>query len=265
MNNQSAICPPVGMISLKRELVKITRNKRMFQSGFIRPPHIFLYMLEGDGFTTALEFTTEVFLKHQLKEFNNIDPWTEMKLNDEATNLEEMIQNVDDCSVFTNIYDGVVGLNPLQILHLVGEEEYEKFFEFLNNTAETATFVFFVPSVSLTKREEELLERITILLGSENVRYIKMKEYTPHEKALIIVNYLQKEVGIYVESAVEKKLEKHLAAREDIVTAKECVQFAKSKLLPFACYDKETISITSKKVAKILSADEEADEKAVRI
>ena len=256
--NRSNINPPVGLTPLKRELVNNRRNKKAYETGVLAPPHFFLEMEDGDGFTTALEFITEVFIKHRFKQFNNILPFVESKLDDAATNLEQMMEKVNDCSVYTNQYDGVVGTNPLQMAYHEGEETYDEFFKFLQKTAEAATFVFFVPRRRRTQREDKLLEKITEILSPENVRFIQMEAYTPKEKELIIMKYLRNEVGIHVEPTVEERLQMFLIDRDDIKTAKDCVRFAKKNLIPYICFDKMPATLTGKKVCKLLDAEEKA-------
>ena len=59
---------------------------------------------------------------------------------------------------------------------------------------------------------------------NDNVMYIDLKPYSASEKSKIITRYLQGDLGIVVESSIEKSLQRYLTINNSINTAKDCVK-----------------------------------------
>lgn len=250
--------PPVGMLELKKAMIELNKNKKGYQYGSVKIPHFIIKMDEGNGFSTAVEFITEFLFKNKMKPFNNLLPYIEIKLEDYCSNLKKNIEKVNAAAVFTSEYDGIIACNFFEATYLQGEEEYNVFLDFIKTTGKTATFIFFHPNRGISRAEKEFLHEIMKALN-DNVMYIDLKPYSASEKSKIITRYLQGDLGIVVESSIEKSLQRYLTINNSINTAKDCVKYA-SNLALIASYDKLPPVLTTKQFSKHLNEREKNKE-----
>ncbi|MBQ7916388.1 MAG: hypothetical protein IJ315_06330 [Firmicutes bacterium] len=223
----------IGMGGLREAIENICANKGMYAHSSVKVPDFIVKLNPGNGQSTVLHFVTECFKENKIRNFRSLDDCLEMKLDGTLGQLRMVMASIRDHAVYTNYYEGVVGMDISALEDRINESQIGVFLDEVKELSKNTTFVFFVPE-KVSKNMQMLIDKLNDALD-EHVVTFEAHEYSEDELAMIVENAVY-EFGIALEDADEfHSVMLDVIAQRQIKNAKEAAGLAE-KAIRFADY-----------------------------
>jgi len=195
------IVAPIGMEEVKNEIKRICTNARIYRHNNKRPGPYIIFMDEGEGITTLLNYVEDEMLENEVIDFSYVlDMTLEMRFETDLKPFE-----LDRTgAIYSSDYSGIEA-------HILTEEfakiyfssQYEEYISKIKRIARKAMLLIFVPR-NPSKNMKELIEKINrevmgIEKGDEITSYLMVPEYSSIQLAQIISRRIEDD-GIIIEN-----------------------------------------------------------------
>ena len=134
----------VGLQGAVNCLEQICANQEVYRR-FNVLPHLLMALDAGDGQSTFTRFFARNAAQHQLRHFGGMDTYLEFTLTGEMTQLQSVFQQIRDCAVYTNEYEGIIALDISALANCINEAQIPYFLEQVKRCAAHATMIFYIP------------------------------------------------------------------------------------------------------------------------
>ena len=184
----------VGLEAAVNCLEQICAEQEVYRRFDLALPHLLVALDAGEGQTTFTRFFARNAQHHRLRHFGGMDPYLEFTLTGEMTQLQNVFQQIRDCAVYTNAYEGIVALDIAALTNCINEAQIPYFLEQVKRCAAHATMIFYIPRSP--SRNLNLL--VSKLRGCvEELMEVQTEPYTPGELAQIGALELEKR-GVHI-------------------------------------------------------------------
>ena len=153
---------PIGLTSMVKALQRnLTRNPAC-------PPCYLVDLDAGNGHTTLVRYAAELNFLYGTQPFHALDRYLEYELDGSLDQLEQVLYDIRSNAVFTNHYEGVIGMDIGSLSYHINEIQTELFQKELAKINRHATVILFVPSAK-SSRMEQLIHLIGEVVDLELV------------------------------------------------------------------------------------------------
>lgn len=223
----------IGMGGLREAVENICANKGMYAHCSVKVPDFIVKVDPGNGQSTVLHYITESFKENKIRSFRSLDDCLEMKLDGTLSQLRMVMASIRDHAVYTNYYEGLVGMDISALAEHINEAQIGVFLEEVKELSKNTTFVFFVPE-KVTKNMQMLIDKLNKALD-EHVLNFEAHEYSEDELAMIVENAVY-EFGISVDGAEDfRAAMQEVIVERQIKNAKDAADLAE-KAIRYADY-----------------------------
>lgn len=186
----------VGLQSAVNCLEQLCANQEVYRR-FNVLPDLLVALDAGDGQSTFTRFFARNAVHHRLRHFGGMDTYLEFTLTGEMTQLQSVFQQIRDCAVYANEYEGIIALDISALTNCINEAQIPYFLEQVKRCSAHATMIFYIPRTP--SRNLTLL--VSKLRGCvEELMEVKTEPYTPSELAQIGALELEKR-GVHIQQA----------------------------------------------------------------
>lgn len=175
---------PIGLTNIIKTIDKIVEDVDIYHHGGIIPSFI-INLDQGEGQTTVTEYITSSLQTYNVRNFGGLDTYLEFILDGSLDQMKEVFNTIDQSSVYTNNFEGVISFDVSKLADFVREYQTTYFLNELKKRSKFATCIFFVPSKGNDKIRE-LIEKIEDSINKENINFLKIKPYSYIEYTKII-------------------------------------------------------------------------------
>lgn len=210
----------VGLQGPVNCLERLCADRDMYRRFHMALPHLLVALDAGDGRTTFTRFFARNAVQHQLRHFGGMDTFLEFTLTGEMAQMHSVFQQIRDCAVYTNEYEGIIALDIGALANYINEAQVPYFLEQVKRCGACATIVFYIPRTP--SRNLSLL--VSKLHGClEDLIDLKTEPYTAEELAQIAVLELEKR-GVHIQDARQfhGELTRVMTARQVKTATESC-------------------------------------------
>lgn len=178
----TAICDTVEANCLKAEVYK--------RSG-LKPHHYIIHLDSGQGRSTVLEYIADMYKAYDILNFESgLDDYIELSFDGTYNNFRNGVEHVLDAAVYSNNYQGIVGISCSALAAHRQETQWTEFNTFIKELSKSANLVFFVDYES-SKYDELIINEI--------------KNNVPNIDELFETPYTYEEYAYIIEKDIEQK------------------------------------------------------------
>lgn len=235
------IIKPVGLTGIC-DAVEFTCSKaEIFKRSALKPHHYIIHLDAGQGRTTVLEYISDMYKAYDILDFESgLDDYIELDLDGSYNNFRNGVETVFDAAVYSDYYQGIVGVSCSALASHRQETQWTEFNTFIKELSKSANLVFFVDYES-SKYDELIINAIKNTIS--NVEY--EIPYTYDEYACIIESDIEKK-GVVIKNSNEfhntileiVRFNSISVVKEAISIADEIIQYADfSTLVPTVSSD----------------------------
>ena len=139
----NTIITPIGADHLTSALSGICVNKLAHKRCGLPVPHFVIPLDSGNGQTTILRYIADILKNNDVRHFGGLDHYLEYNLDGSLGNLKQMFADIESSAVYTNSYEGVIGINICALASNINEQG-AYFVEKIAQVGNTATLVLFI-------------------------------------------------------------------------------------------------------------------------
>lgn len=202
------MCDLTGIKSVEKAMQNLLENKEVYMSRTASLPN-FIITYEGYGQTYITEVITDTFSDNNLRDFKAIDEHLEYIVDGSLSYIKWMFSDINDNSVYDNVYKGVVSVDVSKLVNYQNEYQMEYFENNLKKIAKGATIIVFC-NTKTGKNGDRLVARMKEVL--EKFIEISFDKMSPFDYAnLITQDLLNRGVDIQDKDSVIEVLNNTVA------------------------------------------------------
>lgn len=194
------IIKPVGLTGIC-DAVEFTCSKaEIFKRSGLKPHHYIIHLDAGQGRTTVLEYIADMYKAYDILDFESgLDDYIELDFDGTYNNFRNGVETVLDAAVYSDHYQGIVGISCSALASHRQETQWTEFNTFIKELSKSANLVFFVDYES-SKYDELIINAIKNTIS--NVDELYEIPYTYDEYACIIESDIEKK-GVVIKNLNE--------------------------------------------------------------
>lgn len=188
---------PVGLTTICDSVESNCSKAEIFKRSSLKPHHCIIHLDAGQGRTTVLEYIADMYKAYDILNFESgLDDYIELDFDGTYNNFRNGVETVFDAAVYSDHYQGVVGVNCSALASHRQETQWTEFNTFINDLSKSANLVFFVDYES-NKYDELIIN--TIKNNISNIDELFETPYTYDEYACIIESDIEKK-GVIIKN-----------------------------------------------------------------
>lgn len=176
---------PIGLESLRTAVEEVCAAKHIYSTCRLLPPHMLLNLSQGEGQRTVIRYIARQYRANQIMHFGGLDDYLMFTCDGSLAQLDRMKCQIKSSAVYTNHFEGVVGIDVSALAQHVNEQQVTQLSDLLQSAGKTAVLVIFSSSVPSSK-EQQLMQKIKAVL--HRVNEINVGPYTRLELLAILEN-----------------------------------------------------------------------------
>ncbi len=234
---------PVGLNSVCTAVENNCSKAEVFKRSALKPHHYIIHLDAGQGRTTVLEYVADMYKAYDILDFESVlDDYIELDFDGTYNNFRNAVEIVLDAAVYSDSYQGVIGISASALAAHRQETQWTEFNTFIKEISKSANLIFFVDYES--SKYDELIINV-IKNNISNVDELYETPYTYDEYAGIIEADIEKK-GVIIKNMNEfhntildiVRLNNISIVRDAISIAEEIIQCASfSMLIPTVSSD----------------------------
>lgn len=181
-----------GQRKILKKIDQLLDNKNLIL--FRDKPFVFVSDLEaGEGVTTIAHYIASTLYHNKMIKVEGDLNILEYKVDGSLKQLEDMIDDIDDCAVYTNYFAGVVCIDLESLQDYYDEYQTSYIIKYINQRAQYTTYI--ILAASKNRKDNRLLKRL--LNEIDGAIYLESTFYSAIEYASIIMeNILRNNIKI---------------------------------------------------------------------
>ncbi|MBQ8589897.1 MAG: hypothetical protein IJ486_05530 [Firmicutes bacterium] len=153
------------MTELREMMETMCECAECYEEEGYQPPHMIIYLDEGEERSMAAEYVTEIMEDCGIREFGGLEHCLEYTIHGTLEELNRIACDIRRKAVYVNEFEGVVAFEGLEKISGHRDEcQYDRFLEIAKEVGREATLLFFT-QVDPDRNTLVLLDRLKETLG----------------------------------------------------------------------------------------------------
>lgn len=198
--NYNNIAKPIGLSAICSLIEKNCSNSSIYKRCGIKPHHYIINLDAGEGRTTLLEYTTDMYKLFSILDFKSgLDDYLEVVFDGSFNQFKEGKSKIESAAVFSDAYRGIIGIDATALIMHKNETQWTSFLSFIKKISKEANIIFFISSQP-TKHNELFVNEILKIVG--NIERVNLAPYSKKEYVEIALRFIENK-GIKIECTNE--------------------------------------------------------------